>query len=440
MIARLRYILRLTLAFTSRFKALILIGIVFGVIIFFAFRFIFPLLGGVAVERVGLTGRYAANSLPTTILSMIGQGLTKLDRDGSVIPDLASSWETPDQGKTWIFHLQKGINWQDGKPVTSTSINYAFSDVTITRPDAYTIVFKLQNPYAAFPSVVSRPTFKSGLLGTGDWQVKNLSLAGTFVDQISLENKEKQTVIYKFYPTEEQTKLAFELGKIDKVQGLFDPKPLDSWPRLKDLKTVETGEYVAVFLNNSVLSDKSLRQALAYAIDKDNLGGARALSPISIDSWAYNPQVKPYDYDPEKAKGLIGDYKKANKTDNLAITLTAPPVLLPQAEIIVRNWQSVGVNANLQVMSNIPNDYQALLAIFDIPDDPDQYSIWHSTQTATNITHYSNPRIDKLLEDGRTEIDTQARKQTYFDFQRYLVEDSPAIFLYYPTTYTISRK
>lgn len=437
---RLRYLLRLSVAFISRFKALIVLGFIFGIILFFIFRFIFPVLIGGSTERIGMTGRFTPNSLPQTILSMIGQGLTKLDKDGSVIPDLASSWETPDKGKTWIFHLKKGIVWQDGKAVTSASIAYAFSDVNIERPDATTIDFKLQSSYAAFPSVVSRPTFKSGLLGTGQWKVENLSLVGSYVDEITLSNKNKERLIYKFYPTEEQSKLAFELGEIDSVQGLFDAKPLDSWPKIKVNKVVDTGEYVAIFLNTNSLSDKSLRQALAYAIDKTKLGGERAISPISIDSWAYNPQVKPYDYDAAKAKGLIDDYKKANKLDTLNISLTTPPVLLSQAESIVTDWQNAGITVNLQVISNVPSDYQALLAIFDIPEDPDQYSIWHSTQTATNITHYSNPRIDKLLEDGRTEIDSQARKQIYFDFQRYLVEDSPAIFLYYPTTYTVNRK
>jgi peptide/nickel transport system substrate-binding protein len=80
------------------------------------------------------------------------------------------------------------------------------------------------------------------------------------------------------------------------------------------------------------------------------------------------------------------------------------------------------------------------LAIFDTPEDPDQYSIWHSTQKATNITHYENPRIDKLLEDGRSQINTEERKKTYLDFQRFLVEDAPAAFLFYPDTYSISRK
>lgn len=411
---------------------------------FIILRLILPSVIGSSLQRIGLTGRFTATSLPTPILRMIGQGLTKLDKDGSVVPDLASSWETNDKGKTWTFHLKKGITWQDGKPVTSATVAYAFSDVAITRPDASTIVFQLQNPYSAFPSVVSRPTFKSGLLGTGVWEVKNLSLAGSYVDEITLENKMKEKLVYKFYPTEEQTKLAFELGQVDQIRGLFDPKPLDSWQKVKISKLIDTGEFVAIFLDNNQtsgnpLADKSMRQALAYAIDKEKLDNERAISPISIDSWAYNPQVKPYDFDLDKAKSLINDYKKANKLDSIPINLTVPPVLLSEGESIVSDWQAAGISANLQVASNVPSDYQSLLAIFDIPEDPDQYSIWHSTQTATNITHYSNPRIDKLLEDGRTEIDISSRKQTYFDFQRYLVEDSPAIFLYYPETYTISR-
>lgn len=442
MLVRLRYILRLVSAFISRFKALLLIGIGFGILIFFIVGLVFPIFFGKSLEKIGVTGRYTPTTLPIPILRMIGQGLTKLEKDGNVVPDLASSWETTDKGKAWTFHLKNDVLWQDGKSVTSAGINYAFSDVTITRPDASTIIFKLQNTYSAFPSVVSRPTFKSGLLGSGEWRVKNLSLAGSFVDEIQLENNDKERVVYRFYPTEEQTKLAFKLGKIDRIEGVFDPKPLDTWAKIKINKEIDTGKYAAVFLNTTAthLADKSVRQALSYAIDKEALNGSRAISPISVDSWAYNPQVKPYDYDPKKAQDMIAEYTEAGKIEDMTINLNATPALLSQAESIAKDWEKAGVKVNLQIASSIPTEYQALLAVFDVPDDPDQYSIWHSTQTRTNLSRYSNPRIDKLLEDGRTEIDTQTRKQTYFDFQRYLVEDSPAIFLYYPTLYNIERR
>lgn len=436
----LRYLLRLIWAFLSRFKVIIGIGIFFGIILFLVFTLIFPKIGGWQTTRVGLTGRYTVNTLPTNILNLISLGLTKMDETGNVLPGLAAEWSTPDKGKTWVFKIKDNITWQDGTVVTSKSLNYQFSDASISYPDDKTIVFGLQNPYSAFPSVVSRPVFKEGLLGVGGWRVKKLKMVSELVNQITLVGDTKERIIYKFYPTEESLKLAFELGEVDRVSDLLDAKPFTTWPKAKITNSINKGEYVAVFFDTTdkLLADKALRQALSYATNKGNLGAARAISPISESSWAFNPQVKQYNYDLPKAKKMIDSMDATVKT-NLAITLTTSPLLLPQAEMIQKDWEAAGVKTTVQVVSSIPSSYQAMLAIFDIPDDPDQYTIWHSTQTETNITHYANPRIDKLLEDGRTTLDTSQRKQIYLDFQRFLLEDAPTLFLYYPTTHTISR-
>ncbi|TEU02195.1 hypothetical protein E3I18_01420, partial [Candidatus Woesebacteria bacterium] len=129
----LRYFIRLLNAFLARFKAVLLIGIFLGALLFLALRFIGPLLWGTSVEKMGLTGRYHTDNLPNFILESVGDGLTKVNETGIVEPNLAKSWETPDKGKTWVFHLEDNIFWQDGKEVTSETINYQFSDVTIER-------------------------------------------------------------------------------------------------------------------------------------------------------------------------------------------------------------------------------------------------------------------------------------------------------------------
>jgi len=126
--------------------------------------------------------------------------------------------------------------------------------------------------------------------------------------------------------------------------------------------------------------------------------------------------------------------------ENLSIGLVTTPALISIAEEISRQWKEIGINTFVQITAGIPQEFQAYLAIFDIPTDPDQYSIWHSTQTTTNISRYENPRIDKLLEDGRVELDLEERRKIYLDFQRFLIEDSPAVFLYHPASYTILRK
>jgi peptide/nickel transport system substrate-binding protein len=81
-----------------------------------------------------------------------------------------------------------------------------------------------------------------------------------------------------------------------------------------------------------------------------------------------------------------------------------------------------------------------LLTVWSPPPDPDQYYFWHSTQEVGNITHYKNVRIDKLLEDGRKTLNINERKKIYKDFQRIIMDDHPALFIYYPYSYTIEKK
>ena len=88
---------------------------------------------------------------------------------------------------------------------------------------------------------------------------------------------------------------------------------------------------------------------------------------------------------------------------------------------------------------SVPVNYQIFLGYFNVPSDPDQYTLWHSDQP-TNITNYKNLRIDQLLEDGRRTLDTQKRIKIYADFQKYLLDDQPASFLYFPYEYKIVRK
>jgi len=389
-----------------------------------------------------MVGRYRLDNLPNSILGYVSQGLTSIDENGNISPAVASSWESQDGGKTWIFHIDENKKWQDGKKITSSDIKINFSDVIVEKPDTKTIVFKLQTPFAPFPIVLAKPVFKKGLLGTGEWEVKKVTVVGNYVEQIRLTKKKEKDMVFKFYPTEERAKLALKLGTVDKLMDIFNPEPFDAWKTLDVEKNVDYERFTAVFFNNSKekkTSDKTLRQALTYAIDKDKFEQVRAIGPISLNSWAYNPQVKPYDYDLAKAKEMIKDLSK-DVSNDLSLNIATTPVLLGEAEEIARNWRDLGISVNVQVISSIPENFDAFLAVVDIPKDPDQYSLWHSSQEASNISNYKNARIDKLLEDGRTVTNKSERKKIYLDFQRFLVEDSPVAFLYHPTSYTITRK
>ncbi|OGM20114.1 hypothetical protein A2714_00950 [Candidatus Woesebacteria bacterium RIFCSPHIGHO2_01_FULL_38_9] len=435
-----KYFIRLSLAYLTRFKGVFILGVISGVVIFTLISVFSPVIFRGQTQKIGITGRYHTNELPDSLLELFGRGLTKITESGYVEPDLAYSWETPDKGKTWVFKLQNDIIWQDKDKLTSDTVSYEFSDVTIERPDAETLVFKLEDPFAPFPSVVSKPTFKKGLLGVGEWKVEKIILAGTYVHEITAVNSTKDKKIFKFYPTLDRTKLAYKLGEIDIISETLDSSPFTNWKNTTVVNTPYRNHVVVLFFNTKdpTLSEKSLRQALTYSINKSYFG-ERAISPISPDSWAFNPQVKEYEYDPERAKLLIDELDDEVKS-NLSIKLVSSPVLLETAETISNDWKGIGIDTVVQVSSVVPTDFQAYLTILDIPKDPDQYPLWHSTQENTNISKYSDPRIDKLLEDGRSELDIEERRKIYLDFQRFLLEDLPAAFLYHPNYYTITRK
>jgi peptide/nickel transport system substrate-binding protein len=437
---RLRFYSNLLLAFLSRFKLVILASIFGGAILFVLIGILAPKIFSKRTEIIGVAGRYDINTLPWFILGEIGQGLTSLNATNTPEPALASSWETPDAGKTWTFTIKNGAIWQDGQPVKSDDINYQFTDVEIKRLDDKNISFSLKDPFVPFPAVVSKPVFKKGLLGTGEWKVSDISLVGGNISKLVLTSKDKSKRIYKFYPTTERTILAFKRGEINEISYAYELSPFDKWNNVHIEETDNNEQVVTLFINtkDADLSDKSARQALAYAIDKTSFNKERALSPISPNSWAYNSQVKSYTYDIDRAKELIKNI--TDRDDNPEIKLASTPTLLPVAEKIADYWNELGINTSVQVTSVIPSEFQVFLAVFDIPKDPDQYSFWHSTQETTNITNYANPRIDKLLEDGRSELNVEERKKIYLDFQRFLVEDSPAIFLYHPKVYNIIRK
>lgn len=448
MISKVRYLVRLTAAYFKRFKAIIVISVLLGIIIFVTLLFLTPYIRQPRLERIGITGRFYSDTLPDFILELLSDGLTKLDASGLVEPAIAESWETPDKGKTWVFKIKEGLVWHDGTPITSDTLVYDFSDVSIERPDAKTIVFKLDQPFSPFPSVVSQPVFKKGLLGSDIWKVKNISVTGSFIETLELINEQKETKVYRFYPTTEGTKLAFKLGEIDSILSLYDPSPFDTWNTATITRTVDPGQVVTLFFNTQdpTLQEKSVRQALAYAIDKNALlkgpkdsFGDRAVSSVPAASWSFNPQVKPYDFDQKRAKELL-EVLPEEERSKLSLKISTNPVLLPVAETIANYWRVIGIETSVQVATVSPTDYQVFLTLYDIPKDPDQYTIWHSTQTGTNISHYTSPRIDKLLEDGRTIIDVEERRKVYLDFQRYLMEDLPALFLYHPSSYTVTRK
>ena len=212
---------------------------------------------------------------------------------------------------------------------------------------------------------------------------------------------------------------------------------LERWGRVRVEESIKYNRIVTLFFNmrDAKLQDKNIRHGLAFGIP--DISYEYAGSPISSRSWAHTKNVKNYTYNPAEFKRLLKNTALASPSGEL--TLSTFPAYLDTAQSIAASWTNLGVLTTVRVESTVPQDFQVLLSAQDVPSDPDQYPFWHSTQSQTNVTGYSNVKIDKLLEDGRSELDQEKRKLIYADFQRRLVEDAPAIFLYYAKLYSIKR-
>ena len=435
---KIRFSFLLIIAFFKKHQKLIFLGFSLGFLSYWGLPKIYKKFFFYQTERIGYVGKFTYDNLPLEIQEKISMGLTTISPDVHVLPQLAQSWEINKEGREYIFTLKSNLFWQDGKMFRAQDINYNFSDVATIPLDEKRIKFELKEPFSPFLSIVSRPIFKDSLIGVGKYKVKKIKRNGSVIQSISLFSKnEKRKIIFKFYPTEETLKTAFKLGEVDIIKEVTHPGDLTFWPRIKINSEVKYNRFVGIFFNTRIskFSEKSVRQALAYAIQKK--WPYRAFTPINPYCWAYNPNVKPYNFDLENAKKLL-EKSKNNEQEVKEIELSTISSLMDVAEEIKKDWEKLGIKCKIKLINNLDESFEVILAIQEIPPDPDQYIFWHSTQSL-NITKYKSPKIDKLLEDGRKTFDEAKRKEIYLDFQRSLVEETPTIFLFHPTVYTISK-
>lgn len=392
----------------------------------------------------GVVGTYTQQSLPERITFLISSGLTKAQENGEIKGDLAKSWEVSEDGKVYRFYLNDNLSWQDGTPFDPKNAVFSVEGVEINNIDTKTIEFRLTQPFTPLPSLLTKPVFKNRtFLGIGPYKVQSIKKRGEIVQEITLSPvnqkrlsaKSLPKIIFKIYPTFNQAILGFKQGEVQTLALLPQLNSLENWPNVEIEKTIDFRSVVTIFLNTKKepFSKKETRQSLARATNPNHFRGQRATSSIGENSWTFNSDLKPYEYSPEKAKKAISE---AN-IEIGKITFTTLPLYQNLAEKIADDWRKIGLNVEVKVENSVPKDFDVFLAGQEVPVDPDQYSLWHSTQESTNLTRISSPRIDKLLEDGRKMYDQKVRREKYLEFQRVIAEEEPAIFLYHPNVYFV---
>lgn len=443
-VIRKRLIFWLIKAYIKKSKKILSISFLIGFMAFVAIILGQKYLNEIiTLERkpvIGLVGAFKQDDLPDEIVSKLSRGLTRINMDQSYQLDLAEKINIEDSGRTYKFTINKDATFNDGSRLQSKDIAYNFTDVQINRPDEHTIIFKLKDPYSPFPAAVSKPIFKNGNIGTGEYNIREIKLNGSFVQELFLtnENNQFQTVRYVFYPTQEALKTAFALGEITQARGLsnviFQDTSFEKFPNTKITPFINYKSLVTIFYNTSdpVFSDRKSRLALSYSVPDEFSNGLKTNLPYPKTSMYYNSNLPVRNQDLERAKILLPE-------EGIKLKLKVLKKYRKTADLITKEWEKIGVQSEIEEVERVPDRFQVYLGDFNVPADPDQYTLWHSDQVS-NITRFKNLRIDKLLEDGRVKTNINERKKIYLDFQKFLLEEMPATFLYFPREYSLKKE
>ena len=468
-----------------------------------------PAYGDIMVEgSIGdasnLIPLLAADNASHSISGMIFNGLVKYDRDIKVVGDLAESWDISKDGLVITFHLRKNVRWHDGHPFTAEDVFYTYK-VTIDpkTPTAYSGDFlkvkkaEVLDPYT-FRVTYDKP-FAPALMSWGAAILPRHLLEGKDITKSPLTRHPIGTGPYKFKEWVTGTKIVLVSnhdyyegrpyldGYIMRIipdtatmflelraRGLdrMDLTPLQ-YTRQTENKffkanfnkyryTAFAYTYIGFNLRSPLFSDKRVRQAIAYAINKEEiikgvmLGfGKPATGPLKPGTWAYNPNVRQYPYDPKKAAELLAEagWKDTNGDGVLdrdgipfafeLVTNQGNEIRRKTAEIMQKRLAEQGIQMKIRIVEWAAfvkefinkRKFEATILGWTIPMDPDLYDVWHSGKTGPeelNFISYNNAEVDELLEKGRGTFNIEERKKAYYRIQEILAEDQPYVFLYVP--------
>lgn len=433
----LRLILLISLEILKRNFVWILAGLAILAALFFL-QIKFNLFYPTNTVSIGLIGTYQQHDLPLEVTTLISEGLVKADKDGRIKPNLVAGWEVNNDATIFKFKLKDGLKWADNTEVKSSDLAFNIPNIDISFPDDKTVQLSLKESYSPLPSLLTKPIFKKGtLLGVGPYQIGKIEKSRIFITKITLQSLDPKLpkVRLRFYPNEKVAITGFGLGEVQALLDFNSPKSNLANSRINIKQETDYSKIVTILFQTKdpLLSNRSLRQALSFSAPKIE-GEEIANSPYPPSLWAADPGSKKYLANKEEARAALERAKSNLADDKLhgEIILTTTPNLEEVAKVIASSWKDLGFDAKVRVESGIPQNFQALLITQSIPIDPDQYFLWHGTQTKTNLSKYDSKRADKDLEDGRKIITEEERTEKYFDFQKTLLEDAPATFLYFP--------
>ncbi|MBI3812477.1 MAG: peptide-binding protein [Nitrospirae bacterium] len=444
----------------------------------------------------------STTTLSTRLLEIIFDGLIEVDDRFEAKPRLAESWEHSQDGRTWTFHLKHGVRFHDGAELTADDAAFTFVKMkqlsnripfvfnfqdmeAVHVKDKYTFQITLKKALASFLRAldisilpkhllegqdIEKTSFNLHPVGTGpfklkSWSDKEIILEANESYFLGRPYLDKIRVIV--YPNREAAWAKLMAGAVD----FFDFLTPDHYEILKQVPSFNFYSvpmpyyYLLAFnLKKELFRDQKVRQALNYAVNKEEIvakvlkgQGQPAAGTIFPGSWAYSSNLKPYPYDPKKALALLAEAGWEDHDGDHLLDKNGRPLEftvyvnsgddIKQKTLLLIQQQLFDIGVRINIVLFDPTDPGFLFKKqFDthFPEiiargDPDtSYKFWHSSQIKNgfNVSSYRNKKVDQLLEVGKVEFDQEKRKAIYFKFEKEMHDDPPGIFLFW-TNYLV---
>jgi peptide/nickel transport system substrate-binding protein len=439
-----------------------------------------------------LDPRIGVDASSERFFQIMFSSLVRKDEHSAIQPDLALSWEIPDP-KTYVFHLRHDVKFHDGRPLTSKDVVFTFQTIldrsvqtsklgtyervqSVEAPDPYTVVFRLKDVFAPFLWNLSRgaigiipdgsgPDFARHPIGSGPFAFVHYIQDQEVVlrrNENYYETKAGVSILrFKIIPEAIVAALELRKGSVDIALNVLTPDMDETIKKERDLVVMEAEgsnyQYIAFNLTDSVFHDPRVRRAVAYAIDRDSIikyiwrgEGRPATGVLPPDNWAYEPNVMTYPYDPERARQLLKDAGHPH----LSFTFRASneDITRLMAAAFQQQLREVGITMDIRATETATFFADIIAGNFQMysarwvggNDDPDFFNLaFHSRMIplkGANRGHYSNARVDELIDFGRRELHMEKRKQAYQEIQRIVAEELPYVNLFYRNNVSVYNK
>lgn len=405
-------------------------------------------------------------------------------------PELAETWEISDDGLTYTFNLVQGVMFHHGREMTAEDVVYTVERIqdeattspgrslflpaqTIETPDDYTVVMTLDSPFADFPyalgstfgrivpSDIPGAELNSKATGTGPFKMESYEPGGQIVMVKNEDYWEEglpylDRVVQVQIPEQAAQAAAIIAGQ---SQIFWDITP-QTVPQLEADPNITVTEVpspsfqpLGMRCDMPPFEDVRVRQALKYSLDRAGIVTAVLQGHGTEANDHQVPPISPFwtdtgikERDIDKAKQLLAD---AGYPDGLDIELVASnerPGLVELATIVKALAEEAGFRIEIKVVpwDVFVAEYNETAPFFATnwfgrPSiDETLYPYLHSTGS-WNDEKYSNPDVDRLLEEGRESTDLERRKEIYAEIQEIVAEDGPSIITYHKTYITAVR-